>query len=199
MKKAVILAVLGAASVAMSSYGQGSLVFNSYLAGSYGATLITFGSNTGVLAGTKVGAGYSADVLWSLTPISDVAGSGALNPAFSTSTTSPSANNMLTAFNTGANAGYFAPAANFTLNPYTAGTTVYFEVIAFQTGFTYANSPIRAHSDSFSTTLATGQTLPGAATYGSFQLASVVPEPATMALAGLGGLASLVMLRRKKA
>ncbi|HEX4349393.1 MAG TPA: PEP-CTERM sorting domain-containing protein, partial [Verrucomicrobiae bacterium] len=67
-----------------------------------------------------------------------------------------------------------------------------------QTGQTYGSSLIRGHSAEFSSTLATGLTTPPYGLFSSFTVAAV-PEPATLALAGLGGLASLVMLRRKKA
>ncbi len=98
----------------------------------------------------------------------------------------------------GGSLGYFQGTVNFILNPY-AGQTVYFEVIAYQTGVGYDLSAIRGHSASFSTTLATGINSPGFVSFAPFTVAAVVPEPTTLALAGLGGLASLVMLRRKKA
>jgi hypothetical protein len=155
------------------------------------------------LGGGLVGAGFSADLLYSLTPFSDTAGFGNLLGGLTASGAgAPSQSNVATPFGTsGATLGYFQSGANFSLSPYTAGTTVYFEVIAFQTGLTYATSSERGHSASFSTTLATGinpATDIGSAGFTSFTVSSV-PEPTTLALAGLGGLASLVMMRRKKA
>jgi len=196
MKKSVILAVIGLSAAAVSSFGQGSISFNSYNAGSSGSTKIKFLAS-GLAVPTS--AGLVADILYSLTPITEGAGNGALNPGWSTSETAPSINSMITPIGNGG-AGYFTPVPNFTLNPYTAGSTVYFEVIGYlASAGSYANSLAdRGHSASFSFTLATGQNLPVDATYGSWTIAPV-PEPTTLALAGLGGLASLIALRRKQA
>jgi len=196
MKKSVILAVLGLAAGAATSFGQGFLQFNSYNASSYGGTVVTF-----LNGGAKVSTGFTADVLYSLTPITEGAGNGALNPSWTFSGAgAPSVNAMNTAFGTGGNAGYFIPTVPFSLNPYTAGTTVYFEVIGYQTSAgSYANSLAdRGHSASFSTVLTTGLGLVPYAAYSSWTVAPV-PEPTTLALAGLGGLASLIALRRKQA
>jgi hypothetical protein len=85
------------------------------------------------------------------------------------------------------------------MTPYTAGTLVYFEVIAYQTGQTYASSTIRGHSASFSEVLATGAIQPGTMdAMAPFSVFTAVPEPTTMALGGLG-LASLLLFRRKQA
>ena len=195
MKKSVILAVLGLAAGVATSFGQGSLSFNSYNAGSSGSTTVNFSAGLG---GGLVSSGYSADILYSLSAITEAAGSGALTGGWILSGAgAPSQHSLVTAFGTGGNSGDFTPTSNFTLLPYTAGTTVYFEIVAYQTSAgSYANSAIRGHSASFSDILATGlQTVPDA-TYGSFQVFSV-PEPTTLALAGLGGL-SLLMLRRKQ-
>jgi len=207
MKKSVILAVMGLSVGAISSFGQGSIVFNSYNADGVGSgfTTTTFGANTSgytglVGSGTSAGV-FDADVLYSLTPITDAAGNGALTAGWLTSGSgSPSVNSLVTAFGTGGNAGYFVPTHDFTLNPYTAGSTVYFEIIAFN-GSSYANATIRGHSASFSDSLATGIVTPVNATWSSFTVAAVAPtpEPTTLALAGLGGLASLLALRRKQA
>jgi len=197
MKKSVILAVLGLAAGAITSFGQGSIAFDAYFANSSsGATKITFQSGGGL-----VGAGYTADVLYSLTPITDAAGSGALTPGWLTSGSgAPSVNNVSAPFETGGKAGWFVSPSLFTLTPYTTGTTVYFEVIGYTTGDSYANAPVRGHSASFSDVLATGAIQPAYAQFSSFTLAPVAtPEPTTLALAGLGGLASLVALRRKQA
>jgi hypothetical protein len=93
--------------------------------------------------------------------------------------------------------GYFVSAYNFVLNSYTPGTPVYFEVIAYQTAAgSYANSLWRGHSAPFSETLATGTTVPSDVSFTPFTV-FVEPEPTTLALLGLGGLTSLVALRRK--
>jgi len=198
MKKSVVIAALGLAAGAMTSFGQGSMTFNSYLANSSAGVPVYL--NT--VGGSLLGAGYTADLAYSTTAFTDTAGNGNLNGSLSLSASSLF--NVATPFGTsGATLGYFQSPHNFSLSPYTAGTTVYFEVIAYN-GSSYANATIRGHSASFSTTLATGSALPvdiGAAGFTSFAVSAVtaVPEPTTLALAGLGGLASLVALRRKQA
>jgi hypothetical protein len=200
MKKSVVIAVLGLAVGAVSSFGQGAISFNSYFAnGSLGFQTMF----SGALGSSAVGAGYSADLLYSLTPISDVAGNGSLTPGWIFSGAgAPSVNNVITPFGTTpATLGYFQSPANFMLNPYTAGTTVYFEVIAYQTaaGSYDASLAGRGHSAEFSATLAVAPNLPGFVSFTPFTVspAGVIPEPTTLALAGLGGL-SLLLFRRKQ-
>jgi hypothetical protein len=194
MKKSVILAVLGLAVGAVSSFGQGQITFDSYFANpSSGSVKITFAQG-----GAPVGAGYSFDVFYSLSPLTQAAGSADLLPGWTASSVSPSSTSLAGPMETGTHAGYFQAAQNFTLNPYTAGSTVYFDIAVYQTGQTYGTSAVRGTSGSFSATLATGLNTPPYAQFGSFTVAAV-PEPATLALAGLGGLASLVALRRKQA
>jgi hypothetical protein len=201
MKKSVVIAALGLAVTAVSSFGQGQMTFNSYLAGVSSSGIQTLFSAG--LGGAPVGAGFSADLLYSLTPFSDTAGSGALLGGLTASGAgSPSFFNVVTPFGTSGNTlGYFQGANNFELNPYTANSTVYFEVIAYQTALGYANSTERGHSAEFSATLATGVNSPTTIAFTPFTVNAVgpIPEPTTLALAGLGGLASLVMMRRKKA
>jgi len=197
MKKSVIIAALGLAAGALSSFGQGSMAFNSYLAGA-SSTGVKVYNTDGV---TGLSTGWTADLAWSTSPISDASGNGSLNPLLTiAAVAAPSQTVVSTSFvNTPNGPGYFEGGSNFVLQPYTAGTTVYFEILAYETGDTYANSPIRGHSASFSTTLSTGTGLPpNMPLFGSFAVAPV-PEPTTLALAGLGGLASLIALRRKQA
>jgi hypothetical protein len=200
MKKSIIIAALGLAVEAVSSFGQGAIQFETYLGGSDSGGVPTFFAGT--LGSGPVGAGYSADLLWSLTPITDAAGFGALTPGWNFSGSgSPSVNNVATPFLTGpGSAGYFNSGFYFVLNPYTSGTPVYFEVIAYQTGLTYATSQNRGHSASFNTTLGANISLPSDSidNYLSPFTVNAVPEPTTLALAGLGGLASLVAFRRKQ-
>jgi hypothetical protein len=200
MKKSVIIAALGMTVGAVSSFGQGAMTFNSYLANATAGVIVDFSAGLG---GGPVATGYTADLLYSLSPITEAAGNGAISGGWTlASAVSPSVQSVTTPFGTtSTDSGYFQGPNNFVLTPYTAGTTVYFEVIAYQTANGYAASLDRGHSASFSTTLATGSNLPtdiGAAGMTPF-LVSPVPEPTTLALAGLGGLASLVAFRRKQA
>ena len=196
MKKSFVIAALGLAVQAVSSFGQGTIRFNSYFANN-GAGIPIY-SSTEFGGGGLVGAGYTADLLWSLTPISDpFPGTGALNAGWNFSGGgNGSLQNVATPFGTTPSTiGYFLGPNNFVLTSYTPGATVYFEIIFYQTAASsYANSFNRGHSAAFSSTLATGIDFPGYLNFPSF---FVVPEPTTLALAGLGGLAWLATRHRK--
>jgi hypothetical protein len=197
MKKSLVIATLGLTIPAASSFGQGSIGFNSYLANDSAGIPIFF---SGAMSG-PVGVGYTADLLYSLFPITDPANPYGfpLLPGWSVSGSgAPSLYNVATPFETGSLAGYFQSPNNFVLDPYTPGTTVYFEVIVYQTAAgSYANSIFRAHSASFSDTLTTGPDLPSPVSFAPFTV-FVEPEPATLTLLGLGGLTALLALRRKQ-
>jgi PEP-CTERM motif len=103
--------------------------------------------------------------------------------------------------------GYF-DGATVQIPGYTTGP-ITFEIVAFNgSSYTSADTTFRGRSGSFTEssiqTLGNPVTILGDNTIGgqpAFSVASVapVPEPTTLALAGLGGLASLVALRRKQA
>jgi hypothetical protein len=200
MKKSVIIAVLGVAT-AVASYGQGYVVFSSYI-GNAGGTASTgeayinlFGSSA-----NNLGSPYVADLLYSITPISDP-----VNNALASSVSSlPAAGFLDATVPTALNGGSQFDGANATITGYTATTTVYFEVIAYN-GSSYATSTERGRSGVFTQTglaLSTATAIPALGDTGPGEPSSFVapvPEPTTLALAGLGGLASLVALRRKQA
>jgi len=202
MKKSIFAAVLGMAAVA--AYGQGKIDFGNYLTGPTDPTVKYANSNvpTGK-AGLTVGGEFSAQLLYYV-------GASALDIPSSTSQMS-----LLTisgaspvGFNAGADGavytGYFEGGA-VQIPGVTGGTSgfVSFAIEAFN-GTSYANSTIGGISSIFqSPTTATSSSGVGGFTPGSWQTFTVqnlgpVPEPTTLALAGLGGLASLVALRRKQ-
>jgi hypothetical protein len=83
-----------------------------------------------------------------------------------------------------------------------AGGLISFEIEAFN-GTTIANSSIRGRSGSFTMTSIADSIIVPITAFGDngqpmpdFVLG--VPEPATLALAGLGGLMSLAVFRRKQ-
>jgi hypothetical protein len=194
MKKSILLAVLGLAAGVVSSFGQGNVVFTSYLANnSAGATTTIFGSST------LVPAGYTASLFYFIGTISDpVVNSSAASIA--SVPTGLTASGFTKSYATGsATAGYFdGPVVSI---PGYASGPITFEVVAYN-GASYASSTIRGRSGSFTmNSIATG--LAAAPSLGNngqafpnFFVASV-PEPTTMALVGLGGLA-LVAFRRKQ-
>jgi len=195
MKKSVILAILGLSVAAVSSYGQGSIAFDTYNADSLNGIQTLFGNGPSV--GTGIGSTFTGELLFSTTSISDVA------------TTAGTASNPLTAGWTVASTGTFATGAatagyiqgpNFVFAGPGGAGPFYFEVVAFN-GASYGASTYQGHSATFQATLVTGLTLPNADQLDNLQPFAVfqtVPEPTTMALGGLG-LAALLVARRKKA
>jgi hypothetical protein len=195
MKKSVILAILGLSVAAVSSYGQGSIAFNTYVTHGGSGTITTYGNGLiGPIDNT-----FHGELLWSLTDPGDAASTALtagnpLNPAWQVASVGT--------FNSPAAIapGYIA-GPNWTYTG-TGGVNLFFEIVAFN-GSAWGNGTYQGHSASFAATLVTGVTLPSADQLNNmqpfqvFQVASV-PEPATMALGGLG-LASLLLFRRKQA
>jgi hypothetical protein len=198
MKKSIFIAVLGMAAGVASSYGQGFVAFSSYIAnGGAGATTSFF---TG---GAPLPVGYTAELFYALGTVSDPVD----QTSVSSITSAPSGLFTLlagsqTAYDNSGNAvgsaglGYF-DGATLEIPNYVSGAITY-EVWAF-------GPNEQGRSGSFTDSSIAGPGLPVTvfgdnATGGvpSFVVAPV-PEPTTLALAGLGGLASLVAFRRKQA
>jgi len=195
MKRKIIASVLGMAACAAvtSAYGQGSVFFNNYYLNSSSTIVavapITFASN-----GHNVGSEFNVDLLysfgagigttWTLTP-------GSLTPILAGNDGDP----------TSAGAGIFG-GSSVTIPGYTSGP-IDFIVEAFN-GTSYGNSSIIGQSGVVQlSSIATGTAIPGDLYTGAITplagfTVSPVPEPATLALVGFGGLASLVALRRQK-
>jgi len=194
MKKSIFIAVLGIAACAVTSYGQGSVGFTSYSSNDGAGTATTiFGS------ANAIPDGYTADLYYFLGTVSDP-----VNAALATSiTAAPTGLTDLGVTGVTYSGGYFSGGV-VTIPGYASGP-VTFEVVAYN-GSSYATSTIRGRSGSFTMSgIATGLAAvtnlgDGADNFAAFQVATVtaVPEPTTLALAGLGGLASLVAIRRKK-
>jgi hypothetical protein len=203
MKKSIFIAVLGVAAVtATSSYGQGSIVFSSYVAnGGVGAPTTYFSGGTG-----SVGEPFTAELYYFLGTVSDPVNTSLASSIYSDVTglallpTSAAAYDNSGAATGAAGLGYF-DGPTVTIPGYTSGA-VTFEYVAFN-GSTYDTSTIRGRSGSWTESSIAGSGLP-AGNMGDNGitpdgLVAIVPEPTTLALAGLGGLASLVALRRKQA
>ena len=209
MKKSLVLGILGLAVAAVTSYGQGYITLDNYysFAGS-GGPLVTYGA--GVAANGVSGAlgtvGAGLDSNWTVglyfvvgTPsITDPAGNGIPNAglglgsglgstvAFSTTT-----------FGTD---GEFQSGLNFNVSA--CGTpTITAEIVAYDSAASsYANAAFRGHSAPFTMPSAAFSS-PSHPLFGDYFTGfSVmpVPEPTTLALGALGGLA-LLAFRRKQA
>jgi len=213
MKKSVILGILGLAAVAAtSSYGQGYILLSNYASGTgtltYGANVPANGVSGAVGSGPLSTAWTVGLYFTAGTPaITDPAGTGIpLAPlALGTGTGSSIA---IGAGNANGQPGYYASIPFFNAGV-AAGSTITAEMITFPTSAgSYASALYRGHSSPFTiVTVPVTSTAPnitglanGLAASGSILVGAVapVPEPTTLALAGLGGLASLVALRRKQ-
>jgi hypothetical protein len=196
MKKSIFIAVLGVAASVASSYGQGYVAFSSYAQTAANAPASIFGN------GTLLASPYTAALYYALGTVSDPVD----ETSASSITSAPGAGfTLLSGVTAGfatsgtSTAGYFD--GGLAVIPTYTGGAITFEIVAYD-GSTYASSDILGRSGSFTMT---GIRLDGvASTFGdngqpmpSF-LVAPVPEPTTLALAGLGGLASLVAFRRKQ-
>lgn len=198
MKKSVILAILGLSVAAVSSYGQGSVAFNTYVANNSVGILTTYGNGPSV--GTGLDNTFTGELLWSLTNPGDVASTAStvgnpLNPLLQLGSATGTFNTPSTVL-----AGYITGnPLNLSAAQLNGATTIYCEMVAFN-GSAWGASTYQGHSASFAVAVATGATPPDPNQINAmapFQV-FLVPEPTTMALGGLG-LASLLLFRRKQA
>jgi len=189
MKRKVLASVLGAAGLlglAASSYGQGSVLFDNYGSIPY-YPVVYQGSGAGALGNVSVELGYSiGGAAFTLIPGSI----GAINPSLT----------ALSGNGSGpATTGYFQLGAQV-IPGYNSGS-VAFEILAWTT----TGGTDFSHAAFNGTLVWTEPSIAGAglpannftALSGPIVLVPT-PEPATLALAGLGGLASLVAFRRKQ-
>ncbi|MGH7990254.1 MAG: PEP-CTERM sorting domain-containing protein [Limisphaerales bacterium] len=201
MKKSIILGILGLAVGVASSYGQGAVFMDNYISS---GPFLTFSSDLGgglLTTGYTVGLYYgpaNTDISGSvLADPSNVADPLALDASFTLAT---GVNSTAPILGSGAFSGgsfLIQPAAGTVSVPQNSYTLM---VVAYN-GADYDDSSIRGHSTPFYVEDAATDTTFGADIGSSgLQAFSVytVPEPTTLALAGLG-LASLLAIRRKKA
>jgi hypothetical protein len=178
MKKLILTAALGVACV--SALAQGSFLFNN---GGNGANAPVFDTD----GTTKLGPAFKADFYWAAGTVTDSTLLADLNHPISF-----------------AGSGFFL--GGVTSIPGTGAQTITAQVRVWDaaSGSSWAQAAVLpgakvGESALFSLALVTGATPPNAlANMTSFSVSIVaVPEPSTLALAGLG-LAGLLVLRRRK-
>jgi hypothetical protein len=190
MKKSMFLAVFGLASGVVSSYGDGSVIFSSYEANNgVGATTSFFG-------GSLVPASYMASLYYHLGAISDPVDNNPISIVSAPTGLTPLGNSTSFYLGTGTFSGPVVTIPGYVSGPIT------FEVVAYN-GSDFNSSMIRGRSGSFTmNSIATGPLpVPDLGDNGQPMpdfFVITIPEPTTLALAGLGGLVSLAVFRRKQ-
>lgn len=193
MKKALVSAILGLAAIA-SVQGQGQIILYNY---SQPSSYILNGVGSTGTQGTPVATGQSFNmtIYWALTGTTSAATQNAAMAGDST------ANGLIPNLATtgmptlAVTDGYFGPGPATFAGANNVSVTL---VVVAYNGVDYASSTIRGHSAAFemvanaspNTPLIIGTAMPG------FSV-TLVPEPSTFALAGLG-LAGLLIFRRRK-
>ncbi len=194
MKRSIFLAVFGLTYGVVSSFGQGYVIFSSYIA-NLGAGAITTYST-----GQPVGPNFNADLYYALGSVSDP-----VSPNWASESSDPTGLTDLNVstpyFPQAIDLGYFEDETIVTIPGY-AGGPITFEVVAFN-GSSYANSTLRGRSGSFTMNSITMRVQDPPSLFGDNgqpmpDFIIPTPEPTTLILAALGGLVSLVMFRRKQ-
>jgi hypothetical protein len=197
MKKTIVLAALGLAAVS-TTYGQGFVFMNSYGANQTAGFITTYfnGSN----AGTAVPGTFSVELYYALGTVTDPVSANAASITAAPSGSFTALPSSITPYDTSGD-GYFGsvpngPEVTISAYPSAGNTPISFELVATGPGGYVGRSG--AWTESSIATSAAGSFFGDNGLAPNFSVAAV-PEPATLALAGLGGLASLVALRRKQA
>lgn len=196
MKKSIILGMLSVGLSVASSVGQGVIMLDNYNTG--GPNILHGAGSTGT-AGNAVGAGWNVGLYYAPGSVLGMsAGNDLIGGPFVLGTGIGSTAAMSTS--TFGTDGQFLAGAGFLIDPAgPAGGATFTVVLVAYNGASYADSLYRGHSAAFTiATSANTSSSPNAV--GGFMQGfnvSIVPEPSTFALAGLGSAALLIFRRRK--
>jgi len=200
MKKVLVSAILGLAAIASV---QAQSAIQLYSDGT--ASTILYGNLSGGTVGNAVGAGFTVGYYYALgdtTAAANVAIGGASTASGNNGSLASSGLTLVQ--NTGSTVGtegsgeYYSLASSVVPTAPATGNPLVTIVLVAYNGATYETSGIRGHSAAFTMTANSAPTfaLQTGAFANTFSV-SIVPEPSTFALAGLG-LASLLIFRRRK-
>jgi hypothetical protein len=207
MKRKVIASVIGAAALvglAASSYGQGSINFNTYASTGYYPVTYSTAAQQALGVGLGAGPNVNVELGYFLGTSSDASQFTLIPTSIQAVGTTPEAIN-----GTGATVAGYIQGGAVTIPGYGSGP-VSFEILAWVASGngagdgSFAGSQYSDINNIFTWTEPSAAASPAPATFfqnltGNAVLVQAVPEPTTLALAGLGGLASLMAFRRKKA
>jgi hypothetical protein len=214
MKKSIFAAVLGIGMAsAISSYGQGFIIFNNYVSSTQSSGITFAAGSPGGIAGEGIPQGFTVTLLYGastdtlisqLVPL-NYSNGGNSSPApvgtDGTGTATTPGPILVSPIDSGAGIfdGGSVQIPLTGLNSFAAGSTLAIALEANGTwnGVTYSGFSALASITTSASSTANVPDLPASLQSGSFTVAPV-PEPTTLALAGLGG-AALLALRRKKA
>jgi len=217
MKRALIASILGIAGSVVTTYGQGIITFGNYVSTSY--LPVVYNSNSSLAPAGDAGlnvddANVEVQLFYANGTYGSVASFLTAATAGPTAFIDPTINPAGTVAGGTGPGGYYADSTPVTF-PWTALQTETFYVEAWETSGTYAGGGTYSSSHLFGASglwtevaapnaSANGiqpSSLPAAGFAGGPPLTVIsvsVPEPTTLALAGLGSLVSLVAFRRKQ-
>ena len=205
MKKSIVLGILGLAAGAVSTCGQGCIFLDNYFSSTYNPA--TYDAEFG---GRLLPAGFTIGLFYDPVANQNIVGSVAFDP---TGVAIPTSLNPLLVAATGPGStapiysdpslyGYFSASTSFLIQPGAAvpPQSSYTIMLVAYNGSSYYTSTIRRHSVAVYIQDAAPWVAWGADIGYAFPANTPifnVPEPGTLALAGLGGL-SLWLMRRKQ-